>query len=614
MLRTTVGNLLVNSVLPDDLKSPEHVLDKKGVTELFRQIAEKHPTRYRELAQKLMKLGSYGAQAAGATVKLSDTVPSPEVEKELSGLRQLIQQVNESDEADDIKESKIVKMIVDKSDALDNAIYDAGLKFNNNLAMQVKSGSRGNKVQLRQIVAGDFLVSDHKDRVIPIPILHGYSHGLDPVEYFAASFGARKGTIDVKLATQRAGFFAKQLAMAVHRLVVTEDDCGTNNGIPVVAGESANVGTLLAKSVHGLGAGHILTPQDVKGLRDNKIVVRSPVTCQAPHGICAKCAGVRETGRLPDIGDNIGLPAGQSISEKLSQSQLSSKHGGGAIGASGSKGVQGFDLINSLVQVPESFHGSATVSKADGRVTRIDDAPQGGKYVWIDQDRHYISPEQAVTVQTHDLVESGDAISDGIPNPADLVHHKGIGAGRMAFINIMGKALADSRMPANRRNLELISRGLINHVRVTDLDGVADSLPDDIVTYDNLSRGYQPREGSVKLSTKRSAGKYLEQPTLHYSIGTRITPKVAADLSDNGIDEVLINDQSPQFEPVMVRAMEQGLRDPNPMTRLGGSYLEKGTLTAVHRGQSIPDKDTSFIPALAKGTGFGDTLKTDGTY
>jgi DNA-directed RNA polymerase subunit beta' len=112
--------------------------------------------------------------------------------------------------------------VADKIEPLKNAIYQHGLANDNPFAIQVKSGSRGNSDQLKQLVVGDMLVKDHRDRVIPVPVLHGYAHGVDPAEYWAASYGARRGSISTKFATQDAGFFGKQLVMTTHRLVVSD--------------------------------------------------------------------------------------------------------------------------------------------------------------------------------------------------------------------------------------------------------------------------------------------------------------------------------------------------------------------------------------------------------
>jgi DNA-directed RNA polymerase subunit beta' len=491
-------------------------------------------------------------------------------------------------------------------------IYEHSLSKDNPYALQVKSGSRGNAMQLRQLVMGDGLVMDHRDNIIGVPILHGYAHGLDPAEYFAASYGTRKGAVSTKFATQDAGFAGKQMSYANHRLVITSHDCGANTGIPVVASDPDNVGTVLAMDSGKYKAGTIMTPEMLKSIGDKEIVVRSPATCQAKDGLCSKCVGVREKGRLPDVGDNVGVPAAQAISEKLSQGMLSAKHTGGAVGAGGGGG--GFSDINDHLQVPESFGNAATVAQVDGRVDKIEDAPQGGQFVLVNGTKHYVKPEHKTTVKAGQVIEAGDALSTGVPNPAELVQHKGIGEGRRLFINSFKNALESNGVKTNRRQVEMLSRGLINHVRITDPDGYEGFLPDDIVNFDEFKSRYQPREGTITGDPAKLVGHYLEKPVVNYMVGTRVTPSVAKGLTSRGVNEISAHPSPPPFEPVMIRAMETAMRDPDPISRLGGSYGSKGMMESVHRARSSKDHSTSFIPSLISGTEFGKDLNTTGKY
>jgi hypothetical protein len=291
----------------------------------------------------------------------------------------------------------------------------------------------------------------------------------------------------------------------------------------------------------------------------------------------------------------------------------SSKHSGGVVGASApTRG--GFKSINQLVQVPESFQGGATLASLDGHVEKITDAPQGGKYVTIGKTEHYVSPDQQVTVKAGQKLEAGDLLSDGVPNPSEITNYKGLGEGRQAFMRAFKDALKASNVSVHRRNLEVLARGLVNHVRITDPDGFEGFLPEDVVTYDEIRRAYRPREGAGLLPPSRAVGQYLEAPAMHYTVGTRVTPSVAKRLADSGVTEVTSHSKPPPFEPIMVRAMESGLRDPNPLTRMQGSYLSKGLLESVHRGRSAKRHDTSFIPALVEGSEFGDQLSRTGKY
>ena len=502
------------------------------------------------------------------------------------------------------RDMRIVKALGRAAEHIRDVNLKEQLKARNPLAMQVNSGARGNPSQFSALNVGDLLVSDHRDNAIPIPITHSYSDGLDPVEYWAASYGARKGTVATKFATPKGGFLGKQLALAAHRLVVTEEDCGTENGIPVDGNDSDNVGTVLARKYGSSGAGTIVTPKISKLLgRQKTVVVRSPMTCEAMSGVCSKCAGVRERGRLPEVGENIGIAAAQAIAEPVSQSALNVKHSGGIVGAGPIAG--GFDAINQLVQVPKTFQGGAAVSTRDGRVEGVEKAPQGGTFIVVDGERHYVPPGFAALVKKGDRVEAGDVISEGLPNPAEVVRYKGIGAGRWHFMKNFRNTLQASKIAASRRNVELLSRGLINHVRVTGLNSVGDALPDDVVEFNTITRRYRPRVGSHDTQVGRASGRYLERPYLQYSIGTRVTPRVMADLKQSGVTSVMSHQDEPPFAPEMVRAMEAVSYSPDWMTRLGGFHLQKGLTESVHRGRESKEHGESYIPALARGVEFG---------
>jgi hypothetical protein len=291
----------------------------------------------------------------------------------------------------------------------------------------------------------------------------------------------------------------------------------------------------------------------------------------------------------------------------------SEKHTGGMAGGKSNK--SGMDLVNQLVQVPRTFQGGAAIASTDGRVTEVKDAPQGGKYIVVGGVEHWVPSTLNPKVKAGDEVEAGDVISEGIPNPALIAQHKGIGEGRRHFVDVMRETLKDGGFPAHRRNIEILARGLVNHVRVTDLDGPADTIPDDVMEYDHLARDYKPRAGFQVRSPKESAGLYLEEPVLHYSIGTRITPRVAKTMGGNKVGSIKVHADKPSFVPEMTRAMETLAHSDDWMVRLGGLYgVKRSVIQSAQRGGSSEAHGTSYIPALAQGVDFGKDVETKGTY
>lgn len=609
MLQTTAGQLLVNELLPEDLRDYNRTLDKKGISVLLRGLADGYPQRYRELVKELSDVGRDVAYSTGGfSFGLKHLRKSRAAINAYGKLSLKLSQIVDDPRLDDKrKEEEIIKATAKAAEKLPDEIYNEGVAAGNPLADQVRSGSRGNKSNLRTLLGSDALYVDNEDNVIPVPVLRSYSEGLTPVEYWAGTFGARKGVIDVKTATGEAGYLAKQLNQMTHRLIVTGlDGKGNPNiGLPVDVDDNDNEGALLAASAGKYKRNTILTPKilaDIKSQGHDRILVRSPlVGGPLDGGVYARDVGVRERGGLAPVGDYVGMAAAQALSENLTQGQLSSKHTGGVSGAA--QAVSGFKYINQLVQVPKHFRAGATHAQLDGRVRKIEKAPQGGNYVWVNDEQHYVDTGFDVVVKVGDNVEAGDVVSSGIPNPAEIVRHKGVGEGRQYFVKSFGDAYAASGLVAHRRNIELLARGLINHVRLSD--EVGDYVPDDVVPYSSLEHIYKPRVGS-KISNPSSAkGRYLERPVLHYSIGTKMRPSVLKELKQFGIKQIETHHEPAPFQPEMVRAAASISYDPDWMTRMLGSGQKKSLLTAVHRGGTSTTEGTSFVPALAAGVTFG---------
>ena len=771
MLKTTVGQLLINQTLPDDLRDYERVIDKKGIASLLEQVAEQYPDKYREIVKDLSDAGRHAAFTTGGQSFGLDHLRQPAVARKMrlelgAKLRQIYSDPSLSDKQ---RREKILLLAGKTQEKLIDDVLAEARATGNPLARQLVGTGRGNKFQLNSLIGAPMIYLGHDGKPIPIPVLSSYSKGLTPVEYFAGTFGARKGLIDVKLATSDAGYFGKQLAQAAHRLLVTANDDNSEyddenpRGYPVDTADADNSGSLLAHPIGGYARNTELTPKILNDLRargHDKILVRSAIVGgPADGGVYSRDAGRRERGGLAPLGDFIGIAAAQAVAEPLAQAQIclaigtlvrmadgtvrpiedicvgdwvlgadtsgytfpvrviavhdngerecvrtvfrkvktshsiqlvstgdhkllakiwdwptpktgrieygifpvsydcagysakmpmkeediyaeyfrrrrqipaglvptydlevdhpnhlfvlanglivsnSSKHTGGIAGATGGAAISGFKYINQLANVPKTFRGGASHAQHDGKVTRIVEAPQGGQYVYVGDKQHYVARDFGVTVKSGQEVEAGDVLSEGIPNPAEVVKYKGVGEGRRYFVDAFRKALDESGIGIQRRNLELLARGLINHVRLTE--EVGDWGPEDVVPYQVLERNWQPRPGHTIAQPSASIGRYLERPVLHYSIGTRITPSVRRQLDLFGVKSVHAHAEEPPFQPEMIRAAASAEHDPDWMTRMLGGHQQKSLLHGVHRGAVSDESGTSYVPALAAGASFG---------
>lgn len=617
MLRTTAGQYLINDALPEDLRDYNRVLDKKGIQTLYKRLAKEYADEYPKVSKRLADLGREAStESGGYSVGLKHFKKSEAGRRHEKEIREEVYKLlnDRSMSGDKLRDAIILATGKHQKQQIDD-VYQEALAAKNPLAIQALSGSRGNQMNLSSLLGSDLLYNDHHDDVIPLPVLRSYSQGLSPIEYLAGTYGARKGVMATKFATQQAGFLSKQLNQIAHRLMVvapdSEDDpYAGQRGMPVDTDDLDNSGALLAQDTGGYKRNTALTPKILKDLSRRgigRLLVRSPTVGGTPEGgLYANDVGIRDDGLLPGRGTQIGLQSAQALSEPINQGQLNAKHVGGV--ANQDRAVSGFEAINQQVQIPKGFKGGAAHAEADGLVQRIEPAPAGGMFVSIGNKQHYVGlddngKQYELKVKRGDRVEAGDMISEGIPHWGTIAKHKGLGEGRRYFVNAFVDAMRSAGIKAHRRNAEVIARGLVNHVRLTDELG--DGVPDDVVPYSMIEQTYEPREGFITTDPQRAMGKYLERPVLHHTIGTKIRQSMLKDFQQFGITNLDVHDDPPPFEPEPIRGMANLQHDHDWMVKMYGSNLKGSLLDSVHRGGTSDELGTSFVPGLARAVDFG---------
>lgn len=291
----------------------------------------------------------------------------------------------------------------------------------------------------------------------------------------------------------------------------------------------------------------------------------------------------------------------------------SAKHTGGM--SSAKRSYSGLEVIQQFTQSPEKFKDRAAVSELDGKVTSIEDAPQGGKFVFVGDEKHYVPTGHAVEVNVGDVVEAGDQLSEGLVDPEDIVRLKGLGAGRLYYNDRLNQILADSGAKTDKRNTEILARAALRHVKITGNESVGNYLPDDVVDYNSLQSTYVMPEDTIISTPDAAIGKHLQQPALHYTIGTRITPSVAKDLKDNSYTSVYAADSKPEFEPEMIRLRTASHSNPDWIASLGTSYLTQQLQNASIRGDdSNYLYNDDYRPRLAFGVGFAKNIEQTGKF
>ena len=314
----------------------------------------------------------------------------------------------------------------------------------NPIYMMVDSGASGNMMQIRQVAAMRGLVANPKGDIIPRPIKANFREGLSVLEYFISTHGARKGLADTALRTADSGYLTRRLVDVSQDVIIREDDCGTERGLPKRIGvrgedgavrkdenaETAAYARSAAIEVTHPETGEVLAAAgddlgDVKigelvaaGIEEVK--VRSVLTCDAKTGTCAKCYGRSlATGKLVDIGEAVGIIAAQSIGEPGTQLTMRTFHTGGVASAD--------DITQGLPRVVELFEarspkGRSPISEAAGRV-EIEETDKARKVLVTPDDgsevqEYPVSKRSRLLVGDGDHIEVGQQLTAGYARPA----------------------------------------------------------------------------------------------------------------------------------------------------------------------------------------------------
>ena len=614
MATTTVGRVLLKFYVPKQFHGlvDDAILDSKGIFKLFSELAEKAPTDYSRIASDLTRLGFEIATRQGTSITLKDLVSPVNKDKLWDDFEKFKTKVEASDDSKASKDNQIFDKYNNMMSDIEKDILAKGLKDNKSLAKIILAGSRGSPSQYRGTIATQGIVVDAAGRPkMDIPIKSSFAEGLTLPEYLTTSYGTRSGEVLKKISVAQGGYGSKQFARALMPLQIVEADCETLNGIDISVNDRESIGAFLAKTVGGHNRNNEVTAKllaDLKSKEITHILIRSPMTCQSNKkhhsgGLCQMCVGKREKG-MAAMDSYIGLVAGTAVAEPLTESAMKARHSGGAATSLG--GQQGFKLINQLANIPKTFMGRAPLAQEDGFVTRLTPAAAGGHFIMVNNEEHYIGLDQTPTVKFGDRVEQGQALSTGLVDPREVVKYRGIGDGRKYYMEAMKKAFDDSKLPVNRRNFELIAKAAIDHVKITDPEGLGDYLPDQVVSYSAIEKDYTPRPAAKMLRVDLAYGKYLEKPELHYTIGTKITSAVISELKKHKIEAVLVHDEQPLFEPVMVRLVDIPEHHDDWMHVLNSTNLAKRFVNMVNKGATSDLKGSSPVPGLAYGVGFGE--------
>jgi DNA-directed RNA polymerase subunit beta' len=599
MTAQTYGQYLLNQHLPPEYQL-HGTVGKKELQQRMNELARKDPQTYTLVITALKREGDKIATMEGLSVGLDDI--APDYAKRNSLMKPFVTAFDKA-KSDD-QRRRITEEAQDK-------VLSLTKTHPGTMTQQVMSGARGKPVQYMKIIGSPTAARDPYGYTEPWLIRKSYSEGLSPADYWVAGNEAILDTIKSTVSVSEPGELSKILMSNMADALVTEMDCGTSNGIFLTVTDSNVVDRYLARGAGGFAANTLVTSNVQTALRKkkvDKVLVRSPMTCESADGVCQRCQGLDEKGNAHELGVNVGVRAASAMAEPLAQFALDAKHGVRTAKGDRSR-LQGVAGFRQIIESPKMFVNKATLSEVDGEVTKVEKAPQGGHYVHVGSQQHYVSPGFGVVVEKGQTVEHGDRLSEGVPKPDEVVRHKGLAAGRQYMVDTLRELYASQGKDLDQRHFELLAKNELNHVRILNDPG-NHFLKGDIVSYNRL-------RAEVALDTKEvdladALGETLGKAYLAFSVGQRVTPTMAAVLRREGVKKVAIAPRSPEIEFVMKPATRAPLLHPDWMARMSHRGLKTTLHEAAQFGEVSNLHGTHPVPAYASGIDFG--RGEDGKY
>jgi DNA-directed RNA polymerase subunit beta' len=509
-LDTTLGRTLFNDTLPADYPFVNYEVGKKALGAIVNDLAERY-TKV-EVAASLDALkdaGFHWATLSGVTVSIDDVTTPADKIAILSSYEEQAAKVQKQFErglvTDDERRQELIEIWTEAASKVGEAM-EKNFDRSNPIYMMVDSGASGNMNQIRQVAAMRGLVANPKGEIIPRPIKSNFREGLTVLEYFIATHGARKGLADTALRTADSGYLTRRLVDVSQDVIIREDDCGTERGLPKVIGvvgedgvvrkddnaETAAYARSAATEVTHPETGEVLVEAggDLGDVKIGELIaagiptvkVRSVLTCDAKTGTCAKCYGRSlATGKLVDIGEAVGIIAAQSIGEPGTQLTMRTFHTGGVASAD--------DITQGLPRVVELFEarspkGRTPIAEAAGRV-EIEDSDKARKVLVTPDDgsevqEYPVSKRSRLLVSDGEHIEVGQPLIVGTPDPQDVLRILGVRKAQEHLVDEVQEVYRSQGVSIHDKHIEIIVRQMLRRVTVIE-SGDTNLLPSDLV-------------------------------------------------------------------------------------------------------------------------------------
>jgi len=534
IIKTTVGRIIFNQALPTELRfvnAEVKASDLKNIVVAAMKLFENE--KVGELIDKLKEIGFWASTIAGGlSLSIFDCQIIPEKTKIIGETEDEIKKITKNFEqgllTSEEKRRYSNKLWIDVTEKLADKTWNA-LDEENPVKIIIKSGgARASKEQLKQLAAMKGLVVDPLGKIIEVPTKSNYRQGLSIFEYVISARGARKGLTDSALKTADAGYLTRRLVDTSHDMIVREEDCQVKEGLTVST--SSTRGDKFKERIRNrfilndlvtenketiIKANELIDDEKIALIEKNnitKIIVRSPLYCGSPYGVCQKCYGTDlSTNKIVEIGVPVGVMAAQSIGEPGTQLTMRVRHFGGIVIS---------DVTQGLPRVEELFETRtpkivSPIAEIAGRVAVVEDTEKEiyditisalNKESTIQEQKFTIPKTQKLKIKDGDLISVGVALSEGYLDIDDVLAIKGLRAAQIYLLDEIQNVYESQGIAIHDKHFEVIIRKMSDKVIIED-EGDTSLIKDEVVSKirfgeENkrvLSKGERPASGKVSI-------------------------------------------------------------------------------------------------------------------
>ena len=529
LVKSTLGRFIFNEIIPQDLgyvdrtkEGNELVLEcdfvvgKKQLADVISRSIRVHGIgATAKLLDNIKAMGYKYSTRGGISIGIEDMIVPDVKEKMVHEAEEKVEYVNKMYRRglldEDGRYTSVVKIWSSTTDAITKALIDSLGEYNP-IKMMADSGARGSAQQIKQLAGMRGNMADTSGKTIEIPIKSNLREGMNVLEFFISSHGARKALSDTALKTADSGYLTRRLVDVAQDVIVTEEDCGTDDftwvkEIATIAGTKKDIvkslsdrltGRYAAEDIYDLknkkkllvARNELITADVAKKIEEcgyERVKIRSVFDCRSRHGVCSKCYGINLASGQPTIGgEAVGIMAAQSIGEPGTQLTMRTFHTGGI--ASGDDITQGLPRVEELFEARKP-KGQAIISEIDGIVHISEDqkrkkeiivtpATPEGEAVTVNpnpdseieiEEKHYSIPYSAtIKVKDGDFVEAGDQLTDGAVSPQDIMKIKGVRGVQKYIVSEVIKVYKNGGVTINDKHIEVITRQMMRKIRIDD--------------------------------------------------------------------------------------------------------------------------------------------------